>query len=163
MLDATSNEKHKLLLCLLYSTGLRLSEIRKLQHEHLFPERSQGLVKGGKGNKDRFFHLSPELAKSIPEGAGYLFTGRTGMYSVKSVQMIVKHAARRAGINRTVTPQMLRHSYATHLLERGVDIKMIQELLGHASLSTTEIYTHVAKSSLQGLPNPYDALGMGRL
>ncbi len=158
MLDATTNEKHKLLLSFLYSTGLRLSELRKLKHEHLFPERAHGLVKGGKGAKDRLFHLSPELAKAIPEGEGYLFQGRGGMYSVKSIQMIVKNAARRAGISRTVTPHMLRHSYATHLLEQGVDIRLIQELLGHASLNTTQIYTHVATSSFRSLPNPYDAL-----
>jgi len=159
MLDATKNAKHKLLLSFLYSTGLRLSELRALKHEHLFPERAYGIVKGGKGAKDRLFHLSPELVKRIPPGKGYLFAGRKGRYAVKSFQTIVKNAARRAGLNRNVTPHMLRHSYATHLLEQGVDIRLIQELLGHASLNTTQIYTHVASSTFAGLPNPYDALG----
>lgn len=158
MLDNTNNPKHRLLLAFLYSTGLRLSELRAVKHEHLFSERGHGVVKGGKGAKDRLFHLSSELVKLVPSGEGYLFNGRMGMYSVKSIQMIVKDAAKRAGINRNVTPHMLRHSYATHLLEQGVDVRIIQELLGHASLNTTQIYTHVAASSLRGLPNPYDCL-----
>ncbi len=158
MIDNTKNAKHRLLLSFLYSTGLRLSEVRKLKHEHLFPERAYGIVKAGKGNKDRLFHLSTELVKLLGSGEGYVFPGRRGPYSVKSIQMVVKQAAKRAGLNRNVTPHMLRHSYATHLLEQGVDIRLIQELLGHASLNTTQIYTHVAKSSFQGLPNPYDGL-----
>jgi len=158
MLDSTSKAKHRLLISFLYSTGLRLAEIRKLKYQDLMPERAHGIVKGGKGAKDRLFHLSPALVKLIPAGEGYLFPGRRGPYSGKSVQMIVKNAAKRAGINRNVTPHMLRHSYATHLLEQGVDIRLIQELLGHASLNTTQIYTHVAANSFQGLPNPYDRL-----
>jgi integrase/recombinase XerD len=154
MIEGAVNAKHKLLLSFLYSTGLRLAEVRALKYEHLFPERAHGVVKAGKGAKDRLFHFSPELATLIPQGEGYLFQGRRGMYSVKAIQMIVKNAAKRAGIQRNVTPHMLRHSYATHLLEQGVDIRLIQELLGHASLNTTQIYTHVAKSSFQGLPNP---------
>lgn len=150
MIDSTTNKKQKLLLVLIYSTGLRLSEIRALKHKHLFPERAYGIVKGGKGAKDRLFHLSPALVKMIPAGEGCLFPGRRGPYSVKSIQMIVKNAAKRAGINRNVTPHMLRHSYATHLLEQGVDIRLIQELLGHAS--PRRISTHVAANSFQGLP-----------
>lgn len=158
MIDKTENAKHKLLIILLYSTGLRLSELRRLKHTDLFPREAFGLVRQGKGAKDRHFHLSHEVIKLVPVGEGYLFTGRKGMYSVNSIQMIVRNAAKRANISRRITPHMLRHSYATHLLEQGVDIRIIQELLGHANISTTQIYTHVATNSYNSLPNPYDTL-----
>ncbi len=152
MLDATTNPKHQLLLSLLYSTGLRLSEVRQLRHDDL--HNGYGVVRG-KGGKERRFHLAPAVAQLIPPGDGLLFPGRRGPYSVKSIQLIVQHAAQRAGIKRRVTPHMLRHSYATHLLEQGASLRVIQELLGHAS--TTQIYTHVT-TSLTNLPNPYERL-----
>jgi len=158
MIGNTENAKHKLLIVMLYSTGLRLSEIRNLNHNDLFPDEGFGIVREGKGRKERRFHLSSEVVRILPGGDGFVFGGRSGPYSVKSIQMIIRQAARRAGIRRHVTPHMLRHSYATHLLEQGVDIRIIQELLGHASLNTTQIYTHVAADTLKGLPNPYDTL-----
>ncbi len=161
MLDVTTNPKHKLLLSFLYATGLRLSEVRRLRHEHLFPERGEAVVRGGKGMKDRLFPLSPALVKIIPGGTGYLFAGRRGMYAVKTIQLIVKQAARRAGISRNVTPHMLRHSYATHLLELGANLRLVQQLLGHATLATTQAYTHVASTAVTNAPSPFDQLREG--
>jgi len=160
MFDLTTNPKHRLLLAFLYSTGLRLSELRNLRHEDLDSARACGTVRGGKGGKDRLFHLSPEVVKLIGDGAqeGYIFPGRNGPYPVKSVQMIVKHAAERAGMTRHITPHMLRHSYATHSLEQGVDIRFIQELLGHANVKTTQIYTQISQASIKNVKLPIDEI-----
>ncbi len=157
MMKNTNNPKHKLLIMLLYCTGLRLSEVRKLKREHLFLERHCGIVQQGKGKKDRMFHL-PEIIHPLLPSEGYLFPGRKGSLSKKSIQGIIRQAAVKAGIHRRITPHVLRHSYATHLLEMGTDLRVIQSLLGHASIRTTQIYTHVRTDKFATLQNPLTAL-----
>jgi len=153
MIELTKNPKHKLLLIILYSSGLRLSEVRKLHRNDLFLHEERGIVREGKGGKQRFFHLPKEVHDLLPV-EGLLFPGRKSFMSGKTVQEVIRQVARRSGLKQRITPHMLRHSYATHLLEMGVDIRVIQELLGHAHVSTTQIYTHVVSDTFAKLPNP---------
>jgi integrase/recombinase XerD len=165
MLQLTKNPKHLLILKCLYSCGLRLSELTNLKLEDLELEKGMGWVRGGKGNKDRLLLLGSELSKDIKQYAadnkivtGFLFSGRKEQISGRSVQKIVDEAAKRASINKHVSPHKLRHSFATHLLEAGVDIRKIQELLGHSDLSTTQIYTKVSTKELLKIKSPLDTL-----
>jgi len=165
MLKLTENPKHLLILKCLYSCGLRLSELTNLKLEDLELGKNMGWVRGGKGGKDRLLLLGKELSKDIKHYAttnnltkGYLFSGRNERISGRSVQKIVDEAARRASINKHVSPHKLRHSFATHLLEAGVDIRKIQELLGHSDLSTTQIYTKVSTKELMKIKSPLDML-----
>lgn len=160
MIEGTQNIKHRIIIELLYSTGIRLSELLELTIEDIDSEGSTIKVRQGKGAKDRITIISPALAsriKAIKE-SGRVLEGRKGKYSVKSVQLVLEQAARRAGIKKKVTPHMLRHSFATHLLETGTDIRFIQHLLGHSSLRTTQIYTHVAAKRISSIPNPLDRI-----
>lgn len=163
MIDSTENLKHKLILELLYSCGLRLSELTHLKRADIDFERGLVLVKKGKGGKDRYTTISQKLQSQLLRYYAtqtfttlYVFEGRNGMYSKKSVQKVVEQAGKRAGVK--VTPHMLRHSFATHLLESGVSLRHIQQLLGHASPETMQVYTKIAKHNLQNLPNPLDDL-----
>jgi integrase/recombinase XerD len=163
MIELTKNIKHKLLIMLLYSSGLRLSEIRKLRIQDLDPRNNTIRVNQGKGNKDRLTIFSSRIKEelldyicSLKEPEIYLFPGRKGTLSVKSIQLIISKAAKRAQIIQKVTPHMLRHSFATHILEEGVDIRYIQALLGHSRLETTQIYTKVSKMNIKNFPNPLD-------
>ena len=125
-----------------------------------------GHVRMGKGRKDRIFNIPKFLLKSLKHqikkqqesGEEYLFTGPKGSLSDRNIQKIVKIASKKAGINKEVHPHTLRHSFATHLLENGTDIRMIQELLGHADLSTTQIYTHISTEELKKISSPIDNL-----
>ena len=157
------NQKHKLIISFLYSSGFRLSEIINLKRNDINIFDNIILVKQGKGRKDRITLLSekikPELTKYLLENkfkSDYLFEGRNGKYTKKSVQEILKKASK--SINKHVTPHMLRHSFATHLLEAGTDIRYIQSLLGHSKLETTQIYTKIAKNKLKNIKSPFDAL-----
>ena len=150
----TSNIKHKSIVGLLYSSGLRRSELLNLKVTDIDSKRMVVKIKSAKGNKDRISILSPSILKDLQSyykeyrPKEYLFEGQHGnKYSASSVLAIVNTSARKAGINKKVTPHMLRHSFATHLLENGTDIRHIQLLLGHSSTKTTEIYTHVANRS----------------
>jgi site-specific recombinase XerD len=154
IINNTNNLKHRCIVGLLYSSGLRRSELLNLKITDIDSKRMVVIVKKAKGNKDRLSVLSPSILKDLqkyykeyrPEK--YLFEGQKGdKYSVTSVLKIISTAARKAGIHKKVTPHMLRHSFATHLLENGTDIRHIQLLLGHNSTKTTEIYTHVANRS----------------
>ena len=165
MIIKTINIKHKCIIELLYSCGLRLNELLNIKIEHIDSVRMRVLVENAKGGKDRYVMLSDTLLNDLrkywdkyrPEV--YLFQGQNGMkYSEKSVQNIVKNAASRAGIKQKVSPHILRHSFATHLLEKGTDIRYIQELLGHKSIKTTEIYTHVTDVSKNNIKSPLDDL-----
>jgi len=162
MVFVTANLKHKLVISLLYSAGLRLSELINLRWSDVDLIRNLIFIKAGKGNKDRISLLSKKVKKLLcdyrhvfSEGK-YIFSGRTSKYSSKTVQEIIKLASQKAKINRRVTPHTLRHSFATHLLEQGIDIRTIQQLLGHQSVRTTQIYTHVARNSFDKIRSPLD-------
>lgn len=152
LLTQPDNSKHRCMLMLAYGAGLRNAEILALRPRHIDSERMMIHVEKGKGKKDRYIPLPERLLPELRDyfkryqPKNYLFEGQKEgePYSAKSLQMVVKNNARAAGIRKTVTPHMLRHSYATHLLEAGTDIRYIQELLGHSNIHTTEIYTHVA-------------------
>ncbi len=154
IINNTNNIKHKCIVGLLYSSGLRRSELLNLTINDIDSKRMVVKVNNAKGNKDRISVLSPSILKDLQDyykeyrPKKYLFEGQKGnKYSVTSVLNIISVAAKKAGISKRVTPHMLRHSFATHLLENGTDIRHIQLLLGHSSTKTTEIYTHVANRS----------------
>jgi integrase/recombinase XerD len=165
MIKHTENVKHKLILMFGYGSGLRLNEINKIRLSDIDRERMQLRVKNGKGRKDRYTKLAAKIlpvldeyiAKERPEDL--LFRGATGgIYSDRSIQQVVKQAAEKAGIQKTVTPKTLRHTFATHMLENGVDLRYIQEMLGHASSKTTEIYTHITTKGFENIKSPMDGL-----
>ena len=158
IIDNTNNIKHKCIVGLLYSSGLRRSELLNLTVTDIDSKRMVVIVKNGKGKKDRHSILSPSILKDLKSyyrefrPSKFLFESPKGnKYSSSSVLSIVDSAAKKAGITRKVTPHMLRHSFATHLLENGTDIRHIQILLGHSSTKTTEIYTHVANRSFMDI------------
>ena len=163
LIDSTNNLKHKCIVSLLYSSGLRRSELLNLKINDIDSSRMLIHVTDAKGNKDRYTILSINALKDLREyykqwkPQEYLFEGiKNKQYSTGSVGKIISAAAIKAGIRKHVTPHTLRHSFATHLLENGTDLRYIQLLLGHNSTKTTEIYTHVAKSSFDSIENPLD-------
>lgn len=157
MMRATTNLKHRLLLHFLYYAGLRLDEARNLQVQDIDLQRDIIHLRTTKGNKERiiFFHERiKELLAMQDLKEGLLFRSQQGKKYVKrSIQAIVETATKKAGISKNVTPHTLRHSFATHLLEGGADIRYIQALLGHANLKTTQIYTHIANKDIKKLAN----------
>ena len=162
---AVDNIKHRCILKLLYGSGLRLSELLHLKVIDIDSSRMIINIRKSKGNKDRVVMLSSTLLDELRiyfikyKPMDFLFEGQSGgMYSPKSVQLIVKNAASKAGIKKQVTPHTLRHSFATHLLEAGTDIRFIQQLLGHHSIKTTEIYTHITDVSKSKIKSPLDLL-----
>jgi len=166
ILKQTKNLKHRCILSLLYSAGLRRSELIDLKPTDILSERKQIRIIQGKGKKDRRSLLSESLLIELREyfkeyrPKTWLFEGNIPgkKYSASSISRVLQNAAEKAGIKQKVTPHMLRHSFATHLLEQGTDLRYIQELLGHSSSKTTEIYTHVSNSNLSTIKNPLDDL-----
>ncbi len=163
IIENTNNIKHRCIIELLYGSGLRRSELLNLKIADVDSKRMLILVKGSKGNKDRNTLLSKTALDHLrvyyieQKPRTYLFEGSAGKkYSGASVLKIVKTAAEKARIRIRVTPHVLRHSFATHLLESGVDLRQIQVLLGHGSSKTTEIYTHVATNTFKTIKNPLD-------
>ncbi len=159
----TNNIKHRCIVSLLYSAGLRRSELLNLKIGDIDSNRMVIRVEGAKGNIDRLTLLSETVLKDLRKyfvewkPKNYLFEGPKGeQYSSTSVKSIVANAARKARIVKVITPHMLRHSFATHLLENGTDLRYIQLLLGHSSTKTTEIYTHVAVNTFIKVKNPLD-------
>lgn len=163
MIARTANPKHNCIISLLYATGVRVSELTHIKMRDIDLDRRMLRVYQGKGKKDRMTML-PKSLKDILIGQckvktqdDFLFTnGRSGRLTETTIQKVVSQAAERAEIRKNVTPHTLRHSFATHLLENGTDIRYIQELLGHAKLQTTQIYTHVANNNLAGIVSPLD-------
>ena len=160
----TNNLKHKCIVSLLYSSGIRRNELVNLKITDIDSKRMLIRVEAAKGNKDRYTLLSHSLLEDLrayykqykPEK--YIVEGMYGkQYSGQSIGKIVINAAEKVGIKIPVTPHMLRHSFATHLLEAGVDLRQIQVLLGHSSSKTTEIYTHVATTTFKKIKNPLDS------
>ncbi len=166
ILEAHSNNKHKMMLSLIYSCGLRSGELLALKPIHIDSKRNIVLLKNAKGQKDRITPLSPKILEMLRtyfkeyRPIIYLFEGqKAGMpYDARSLQLVLKQALRKTKITKPVTLHWLRHSYATHLLESGTDLRYIQELLGHSSSKTTEIYTHVSTKSIQQIKSPFDDL-----
>ncbi len=166
--SATRNTKHKLMLWLIYSCGLRRSEVINIRLTDLDTDRGILHIREGKGNVDRLIPVPQKVWEKVsvylksysPET--YLFEGQSGgRYSVESVYSVFKQSLRRAGIKKDVGVHCLRHSYATHLHESGLDIRYIQELLGHKSTRTTEIYTHVSRRNLFAIRSPIEDMDIG--
>ncbi len=167
MINRTANLKHRCIISLLYSAGLRRGELLNLKLGDIDGKRMLVIVRAGKGNRDRVTILSPHVLKELRtyfkeyRPKEYLFEGPgKKQYSAESVGRIIKAAARRAKINKRVTPHMLRHSFATHLLEDGADLRYIQSLLGHRSSKTTEIYTQVTINHVKNIQSPFDSLNL---
>lgn len=166
ILEAHHNIKHKTMLSLIYSCGLRRSELLNLKPTDVDSKRNIVIIKQSKGKKDRITPLSPKILELLRtyykeyRPAKYLFEGQEPgiMYSEKSLQCVLKQALIKCNIKKPVSLHWLRHSYATHLLESGTDLRYIQELLGHSSSKTTEIYTHVSTKNLQQIKSPFDDL-----
>ena len=165
IINSSSNLKHKLLLSLLYGSGLRVSEVVKIKISHLDLASRSLLVKDSKGAKDRYTLLSGISLKflnlylvRLPLEQKYLFAGQSGKsrLSQRSAQKIFDQALAKSGLKKEASCHSLRHSFATHLLEKGVDIRHIQKLLGHQNIKTTEIYTQVARDFWQGIKSPLD-------
>ena len=162
IIENIENKKHKLIVSVLYSSGIRLSEVINLKRNDIQTDRNIILIRNGKGQKDRITILSKKVKSQLIDylietefETKYLFeTNRRSKYTGKSIQLILKKASK--CINKNVTPHMLRHPFATHLLEAGTDIRYIQKLLGHANLETTSIYTNVAANKLEDIKSPFD-------
>ncbi len=163
MINATDNLKHKFLIVLIYSCGLRRSEAREMKPADIDIRRMLVKVRGAKGKKDRYTPLAKNtmiyfedyLKECTVEE--WLFEGRNGnRYSAESIYNVIKDKAVAAGIKKKVYPHILRHSFATHCLEQGIDLRYIQEWLGHESSKTTEIYTHVSEINYHKFTNPLD-------
>ena len=163
IIDVTSNIKHKTLIALIYSSGLRISEALNMRSCDIDSVRMLIHVKNAKGKKDRYTLLSVKVLLllreyySIYKPTDYLFEGQNGgQYSSRSAQVVLQEAAKKAGVIKHISLHTLRHSFATHLLESGTDLRYIQELLGHSSPKTTMIYTHVTSNSFRKIINPFD-------
>lgn len=169
LFDALGNPKHRVMALLLYSAGMRVSELTRLRVADLDADRELIRIRRGKGNKDRYTLYSRTAAAAVRSyrelylPTVWVFPGPRAdrPISARTVQKVLSKAAVRAGIEKRVTPHTLRHSFATHLLEQGIDLRHIQELLGHASLETTQIYTHVTRHDLARVRSPLDTLGFG--
>ncbi len=166
ILEAPKFLKHKAMLSIMYSCGLRCGEVLRLKPEHIVADRNILIIKQSKGRKDRIAPLSDKTIKLLRiyfaafKPKVYLFEGEKAgnPYDERSFQKVLKQSIAKAGIKKPVTLHWLRHSYATHLLENGTDLRYIQEILGHSSSRTTEIYTHVSTKSIQKITSPFDFL-----
>lgn len=165
IISSIKNKKHQCVVSLLYGTGLRVSELTHLQMQDIDLERRLIMVSKGKGFKDRLTLLPGSLClilknqKKLKKSNDFLFTNsQNGRLTEATIQKIVKKAVQYAGIDKKISPHTFRHSFATHLLESGTDIRYIQELLGHSNLKTTQIYTHVSKTGLSDLESPLDVI-----
>lgn len=166
ILDAPGNIKHKAMLSLIYACGLRRSELLNLLLTDIDSKRRIVFIRQSKNRKDRLVPISDKTINMLREYVRayrprrYLFEGlaKGEMYSPNTLEKVLKVACKKAGISKPVTLHWLRHSYATHLLESGTDLRYIQALLGHSSSKTTEIYTHVSFNSIQNIRSPFDEL-----
>lgn len=166
LLSSLETKKSRLMVSLIYACGMRVSELTNLKVEDLDFDEMTGWIRQAKGKKDRIFNMPEFLSKKLQTQAKkqkqnqeeYLFTGPKGKLSSRNIQKIVSNAAKKADIKKGVHCHTLRHSFATHLLENSVDIRKIQELLGHADLSTTQIYTHISTEELKKIKSPLDEL-----
>jgi len=165
MLVCLKNIKHSCVIAIIYSCGLRREEVLGIKVEDINSDRLMIKIRDAKGNKDRFVQLAKftlEITRKynrLYRPKEWLFESPTGgQYSASSIEKIIKKAGREAGITRNVYPHLLRHSFATHHLEQGTDLRHIQEWLGHSSIKTTEIYTHISKTGFEHFQNPIDSM-----
>lgn len=165
ILRVIKNLKHKAIICTIYGLGLRISEVLELKIIDIDSERMLVTIKNSKGNKDRVIMLPKRLLQILREyfkqykPSTYLFEGQKGgKYTASSVRKFFNKAKAGAKIEKKATIHTLRHSFATHLLENGTDIRLIQKLLGHKNIATTLIYTHISKSTIQNIESPLDTL-----
>ncbi len=168
LFNALTNRKHKAMLFTVYSAGLRVSELAELKISDIDSQRMQILIRKAKGKKDRYVNLSPVLLDILrsyisvykPRPRLYLFESdqTNTAYPTRTVQQIFSNARQRAGIMKDVGIHSLRHSFATHLLDKGTDIRYIKDLLGHFDIKTTERYLHVSKRQLVNITSPLDDL-----
>jgi site-specific recombinase XerD len=166
LINSISNEKSKLMVSLMYACGFRVSELVNLKLGDFDFAQKIGHVRQGKGKKDRVFNIPDFLIDNLKEysekqkqeNQEHLFSGPKGRLSPRNIEKIVQLAAKKAQIQKDVHPHTLRHSFATHLLENGTDIRIIQEILGHSSISTTELYTHISNLKLKEIKSPIDSL-----
>ena len=168
LFNALTNKKHKAMLFTAYSAGLRVSEIANLKIVHIDSKRMQIFIGRAKGKKDRYVNLSPVLLDILrnyikeyePKPKEFLFESEQtgGAYPSRTIQQIFTNAKNKAGIRKEIGIHSLRHSFATHLLDKGTDIKYIKELLGHFNIRTTERYLHVSKQKLVNIISPLDDL-----
>jgi len=163
LINSTKSKKSKLIIKLLYSSGLRVSELVNLKPQDLDFNQNIGWVRQGKGKKDRIFKIAESISKQLQK---YLKQNKENKFlfsknkplSTRNIQLIMKTAAKKANINKKVTPHTLRHSFATHLLENGENLLVIQQLLGHENLETTRIYTHISQAQIKNVKSPLDRL-----
>ncbi len=164
LFDELPNLKHKAMLMVVYSAGLRVGEVVRLHWEDLDEERSMMHIRGGKGKKDRYTILSGIVVQALQrywkvyQPREWLFEGQEPgkPYSIRSAEKVFHQAAHRAGIDKDVSIHSLRHAFATHMLEQGTDVRYVQDLLGHESIKTTEIYTHVSRRKINQLRSPIE-------
>ncbi len=169
LLNSLKNRKHKAMLSLIYSAGLRRGEVLSMKINAIDSKRMMIHVFNAKGKKDRMVPLAPTALELLREyykeykPTHYLFEGQSGgKYSEKSLQEVFKKAKKLAGIKKNVTLHSLRHSYATHLLESGINLRYIQDLLGHKSPKTTQIYTHVSNEALSQVTSPLEQIKINK-
>ncbi|TXG36718.1 tyrosine-type recombinase/integrase [Seonamhaeicola maritimus] len=166
ILDATRNIKHKTILSVIYGCGLRISECINLKIEDIDSSNMRVWVRNAKGKKDRITLLSPSLLEQLRayykvyKPKQWLFESPSGgKYSVSSIRQVFNRSRKKAGVNVPATVHTLRHSFATHLLDAGTNLRYIQKLLGHGSSKTTEIYTHVSTTNLINIESPFEKIG----
>lgn len=165
ILDSCSNIKHKAILATIYGCGLRFYELLNLKTTDIDSQRMLLKINQSKGNQHRYVPLPQNLVELLREyykiylPKVYLFQGeKGGMYSARSVQNILKKCLTKVNITKSVSVHTLRHTYATHLLEQGTDIRVIQTLLGHKNLKTTQIYTHISSSVIEQVSSPLESI-----
>ena len=162
MIDSTNNIKHNLILKMLYGCGLRVGEIVNLKQEEINFSEKLIHIKLAKGKRDRFVKIPESLMIELESycklnNSNILFpSNRGGKLTKKTIGKVVENAVKRAGIKKRVYPHLLRHSFATHLLENGTDLRIIQKLLGHSDIKTTQIYTQISQASIKNVKSPLD-------
>jgi site-specific recombinase XerD len=161
LISATKNINHRLIIQIGYSADLRVSKIINLKWQDIDFDRNLIHLKRAKGKKDRIVMLSLKVKDVLMnltlKKEGYVFlTNRNGKYTQRTIQKIIKNVATKAGIRKSITPHTLRHSFATHLLENGTDIRYIRDLLGHSDISTTLVYTKVSNKNISKIKSPLD-------
>lgn len=167
ILNVSENLKHKTILAIIYSCGLRIGELIKIRLADLDFESQRVFIIAAKGKKDRYVVLSKKIIQLLEaykleyKPDYWLFEGISGgQYSTRSVQMVFHRQLEKAGVDAYATVHTLRHSFATHMLESGVDLRVIQQILGHNSIKTTEIYTHITDMDHRKITNPLDQMDL---